>query len=161
MTFTVVPLVALISAALLFSAAQHSEAPTAPPFRLQTLDGTTIELSKLKGKVVVLNFWATWCGPCRSEIPGFLQVYKETRGKGVEIVGLSLDDASDDEVKQFVQRYRIDYPIGKDDGSIAKLYGGIQAIPTTFFIDRTGRIVGRHIGFMSKEQFAMTIKKLL
>ncbi len=89
MTFTCFPIGAIIAAVFLFSAAQDSDAPIAPPFKVKTLNGPTIEGVKLKGKVVVLNVWATWCGPCRSEIPDFLQVYKETRDKGLGALPVS------------------------------------------------------------------------
>lgn len=146
---------------LLFTHRVPSDNPEAPLFKRKGLNGEIVELEQLRGKVVVLNFWATWCGPCRAEIPGFLDAYKHYRDKGVEIIGVSLDQGSEEEVRSFVQRYEINYPVVIGDGSIAKLYGGIQAIPTTFFIDRSGKIRGKHIGYMSKQQVKMAIEKLL
>ncbi|MEX2090134.1 MAG: TlpA disulfide reductase family protein [Bacteroidota bacterium] len=146
---------------LLAPAAPEPAFPEAPNFKLVMLDGTTVEFNKLNGKVVVLNFWATWCGPCKAEIPGFLEVYNKYREEGLEIVGISLDQGPAAEVRSFVKRYNINYPVGIDDGTIAELYGGIQAIPTTFVIDRTGRIVKQHVGFMSASQFETLVKDLL
>lgn len=133
----------------------------APNFSLKTAQGATIELAKLKNKLVVVNFWATWCGPCRAEIPGFLDVYEKYKDKGLEIVGISLDDGGWDDVTPFVKRFNIDYPVVIGDGKIARAYGNIQAIPTTFIVDREGFIVDRHVGYMSKDQLEKRVKSLL
>ncbi|MEX0602919.1 MAG: TlpA disulfide reductase family protein [Bacteroidota bacterium] len=150
-----------ITAGLMVAAVAEPTVSEAPNFKLALLDGTTVEFNKLNGKVVVLNFWATWCGPCKAEIPGFLEVYDKYREEGLEIVGISLDRGPAPEVRNFVKRYNINYPVGIDDGTIADLYGGIQAIPTTFVIDRTGRIVKQHVGFMNASQFETLVKNLL
>ena len=133
----------------------------APNFTLKTGDGTTIELSKLKGKTVVVNFWATWCGPCRAEIPGFLDVYARYKAKGLEIVGISLDQGGWDDVKPFVKKLNISYPVVLGNDRIARLYGNIEAIPTTFIIDKNGTIVDQHVGYMKAEDFENKIKGLL
>ena len=133
----------------------------APNFTLKTSDGSVIELSKLKGKTVVVNFWATWCGPCRAEIPGFLDVYSKYKSKGLEIVGISLDRGGWDDVKPFVKKYNISYPVVLGNDRIATLYGNIEAIPTTFIIDKNGAIVDQHVGYMKAEDFENKIKGLL
>lgn len=133
----------------------------APNFSLKSSNGSVVELAKLKGKVVVLNFWATWCGPCRSEIPGFLDVYKQYKPKGLEIVGVSLDRGGWNEVKPFVEKYKITYPVVVGDGDLADAYGGIEAIPTTFVIDKKGNIVNKHLGYLNKAAFEKMIKGLL
>ncbi len=133
----------------------------APNFTLKTGDGKTIELAKLKGKVVVVNFWATWCGPCKMEIPGFLEVYGKYKSKGLEIVGVSLDQKGWDVVKPFVEKAKITYPVVVGDGELADAYGGIEAIPTTFIVDKKGNIVTRHLGYMSKTDFEKMISSLL
>jgi len=133
----------------------------APGFSLKTHEGKTVDLAKLKGKVVVVNFWATWCGPCRQEIPGFIEAYKTYKPKGVEIVGISLDEGGWDVVQPYVTRASISYPVVIGDQALTEAYGGITAIPTTFIINKEGRIAGKHVGYLSREQLEKQIKALL
>ncbi len=155
-------IVRLIGAGLVIAAfAGGGVAKPAPNFALKTADGKTVELKQLAGKVVVVNFWATWCGPCRAEIPGMLEVYSKYRGKGLEIVGVSLDQQGFAVVTPFVQRMKIDYPVVVGDGDIVAAYGNFQAIPTTFVVDKRGEIVGQHTGSMTKDQFEKMVKPLL
>lgn len=133
----------------------------APNFSLKTADGTVIDLSRLKGKTVVVNFWATWCGPCRAEIPAFLEVYAKYKSKGLEIVGISLDQGGWSEVTPFVKKFNIVYPVVIGDDKIAKQYGGIDAIPATFIVDKNGLIVNQHVGSMKKEDLENLIKGIL
>lgn len=133
----------------------------APDFTLKTADGKAITLSKLKGKVVLINFWATWCGPCRAEIPGFLEVYKKYRTRNFEIIGISLDNSGWKVVNPFVEKYKIDYPIVLGDDSLVKAYGNFNAIPTTFLVDKKGNIVEEHVGYLSKEDLEKKLKPLL
>jgi cytochrome c biogenesis protein CcmG/thiol:disulfide interchange protein DsbE len=133
----------------------------APNFNLKTADGKSFDLSKHKGKVVVVNFWATWCGPCKAEIPGFLEVYDAYKSKGLEIVGISLDQQGWRPVKPFIERYKITYPVVIGDGELAEQYGGIEAIPTTFVVDKKGNIAKRHVGYMDKKSFEALVKDLL
>jgi cytochrome c biogenesis protein CcmG/thiol:disulfide interchange protein DsbE len=136
-------------------------ADPAPNFSLTTGEGKTVDLSKLKGKVVVVNFWATWCGPCRSEIPGMLEVYDKYKSKGLEIVGISLDRDGWKVVRPYVEKTKMTYPVVLGDESVVKAYGGIEAIPTTFVVDKKGNIVEKHVGYMSKEDFEKKVKKVL
>lgn len=133
----------------------------APNFSLKTSNGTTVELAKLRDKLVLVNFWATWCGPCRAEIPGFLDVYKTYKDKGLEIVGVSLDEGGWDDVAPFVKKLKIDYPIVIGNEKISRDYGTIQAIPTTFIVGRDGYILERHVGYLSKEDLEKKLKTLL
>jgi peroxiredoxin len=133
----------------------------APNFSLKTSDGKTIELKKLEGKVVVVNFWATWCPPCKSEIPGFLEVYKQYKAKGLEIVGISLDETGWKVVKPFVEAYKITYPVVVGDANLARAYGGIEGIPASFVIDKKGNIVTRHVGYLDKASLENLVKGLL
>jgi thiol-disulfide isomerase/thioredoxin len=133
----------------------------APNFVLKTAEGRVVELAKLQGKVVVVNFWATWCGPCRAEMPGMLEVYGAYKGKGVEFVGISLDEGGWKDVAPFVKRMSLTYPIVLGDGAVVRAYGGVDAIPTTYIVDRKGNIVTKHIGYMSKEDFEKNIKAVL
>ena len=132
--------------------------PKAPNFILKTAAGQTVELSKLLGKVVVVNFWATWCGPCRAEIPGMQEVYDKYKGKGLEIVGISLDRDGWDVVTPYVKRMKVTYPMVVGNEALTQAYGGIDAIPTTFIVGKDGSVVKKHIGYMSKEDFEKAIK---
>ena len=134
---------------------------SAPNFVLKTADGETVELKQLAGKVVVINFWATWCGPCRAEIPVMLEVYDKYKEKGLEIVGISLDRDGWRVVTPFVERMEITYPVVLGDRSVVQQYGGIYGIPTTFVVDREGSIVERHTGYFFKEDFERILAKLL
>lgn len=133
----------------------------APDFSLETNKGTAVTLSKLQGKVVLVNFWATWCGPCRAEIPAFLEVYKEYKSKGFEIIGVSLDQDGWKKVNPFIDRFKITYPIVIGDAKLVKAYGDFNAIPTSFVIDKKGNIVNEHVGLLSKEDLVKLIKPLL
>jgi len=133
----------------------------APDFKLPNGSGGTVQLSKLRGKIVAVNFWATWCGPCRAEIPGMIDVYEKYKGKGFEIVGISVDRDGWSVINPFVRKMKITYPVVLGGGDVTDAYGGIDAIPTTFFVDRKGHVLMRHVGYMSKDEFEQTIKSFL
>ncbi len=136
-------------------------AESAPSFALQDLDGKTVSLSDFKGKVVVLDFWATWCPPCVKEIPHFIELHEQYKDKGFAMVGISLDREGVGVVKSFVQKYQVNYPILMTDGQVDKAYGGIPSIPTTFVIDSVGNIRQKYVGYNDKAVFEADIKKLL
>lgn len=133
----------------------------APDFAVTDLQGRVVQLSKLRGKVVVVNFWATWCGPCRMEIPGLVKLYDRYREKGLEIVGLSLDNAGPDVVKTFIKEHRIPYPVAMATSEVRRRYGHPRSIPTTYFIDRRGRIAKRQVGYMPENMLEKVIASLL
>ncbi len=133
----------------------------APAFELKDLEGKTVKLSDFKGKVVLLNFWATWCPPCREEIPDLVALQNEYKDKGLVVLGVSLDQNGPAQVKSFVSRMKINYPVVIGDEKMAMSYGSIQAIPTTFYIDRAGKIAGMHEGGADKEMFEQAVKPLL
>jgi peroxiredoxin len=133
----------------------------APAFTLQDLNGKNVSLADLRGKVVVLDFWATWCPPCVKEIPHFIELYEQYKDKGLAMVGISLDREGISVVKAFVQKYQIKYPIMMTDGLVDKAFGGITSIPTTFLIDPAGNISKKYVGYNDKAVFEADIKKLL
>jgi len=148
-------------AVLAIAAAVAQDEGVAPDFKLPNGSGGTVQLSKLRGKVVAVNFWATWCGPCRAEIPGMNDVYEKYKGKGFEIVGISVDRDGWPVINPFVRKMKITYPVVLGSGDITDAYGGIDAIPTTFFVDRKGHVLMRHVGYMSRDEFEQTIKGFL
>ena len=129
-------------------------------FSLTDSEGRTVALSDFEGKVVVLDFWATWCPPCRKEIPGFVALQDKYRDQGVEVVGVTLDD-SWDPVHPFMKSYGINYTIVKGDAGVVTQYGGFRGIPTTFVIDRDGIIRKRHEGYGPPELFTAAVEALL
>jgi peroxiredoxin len=131
-------------------------------FTLKDMNGAEVKLADLKGKVVLLNFWATWCGPCRLEIPSFVELQEKYRDKGFRIIGFSVDDPPE-ALPPFAKRFKINYPliVGADREDVQKAYGPIFGVPMTFIIGRNGRICMKHVGPASKEQFESEIKSLL
>jgi cytochrome c biogenesis protein CcmG/thiol:disulfide interchange protein DsbE len=133
----------------------------APSFTLQDLNGKQVSLSDFKGKVVILDFWATWCGPCVMEVPHFVALYEQYKDKGFAMVGISVDRGGISAVKSFVEKYRVNYPVLMTDGQVEKAYGDITSIPTTFVIDSAGSIRRTYVGYRDKAVFEADIKTLL
>ncbi len=134
-------MMAVVLAGLAAVLTAGSERRPAPPFRLQAYDGSMQSLAGLQGKVVVLNFWATWCGPCREEIPILRRVRREYTARGVEVLGVAMDGRGWPAVTPFVAARGIDYPILLGTPAVARAYGGLKTLPHTVFIDRHGRVV--------------------
>lgn len=133
----------------------------APDFALKSVDGKVVKLSDYKGKVIILDFWATWCPPCRKGIPDLISIQNEYKND-VVIIGVSLDgDKTIKDVPDFIKQYGINYPIVYGDEKIVTAYGGIQAIPTAFVIDKKGNIVDQHVGLVDKSIYVNKIKELL
>jgi len=126
--------------------AAATENPAAPDFTLKNLEGNDVTLSSLKGKLVFVNFWATWCGPCRQEIPSFIDLVKKYGKDGFTVLGIALDPREFEKVPGFAKEIGINYPILYDNVGVSELYGGIRSIPTTFVIDREGKVLGQIVG---------------
>jgi len=135
-------------------------AEPAPAFEVTTLDGKTITLDSLKGKVILVNFWATWCPPCRAEIPDFIEAYSELKDKGLEILGFSVDDLPEAELKKFVEQARMNYPVALVGRDIVMSFKPGQYIPTSIFIDKNGKIRMRHVGKLEKSDLRKVFEEL-
>jgi peroxiredoxin len=133
----------------------------APNFTLKDSTGQNVKLSDYRGKVVLLNFWATWCGPCKIEIPWFIEFQQAYKDKSFTVLGVSMDDEGWKVVKPFVAERKINYPVLVGTEETSQQYGGIDALPTTFVIDRDGRIASIHQGLVSKSEYENEIRDLL
>jgi len=132
----------------------------APPFSLKDTNGNIYSSSQFAGKPTVINFFATWCAPCRDEIPGFVEVYNIHKGKGFELIGIALDADSRKEMARFIMNQGIVYRILFGDLATARAYGGVTSIPTTFFVGKDGEIKNVHVGYLDKDDFDREVKKL-
>ena len=143
----------------------------APDFTLEDLSGKKVSLASYRGKAVLINFWGTWCGPCKIETPWLVELRNQYAAKGFEILGVSLDDLDTDDKKMLAEEKRdiakfaaqehMQYPVLIDGGSIDKPYGGLDALPTSYFVDRTGKIVAAQLGLTSKDDIEGNIQKAL
>jgi peroxiredoxin len=138
-----------------------AEKGSAPDFTVRTLNAGKVSLSDLRGRVVLVNFWATWCPPCRLEIPGFERVYQEYEGKGFTVVGLSTDEAGPGVVSSFIQQNGVTYPIGMATEEMRRLYGGVDALPESFLLDRTGHVRKMVEGIFSEATLRRELDQLL
>ncbi len=134
---------------------------TAPDFALKNVNGGICRLTDLRGKVVLLNFFATWCGPCRQEIPDFVRLYEGLKDKGLEIIGVSLDQEGEAVLRPFIKHYAISYPIVLGTSKVTLDYGGIKGVPTTFLIDRNGIISNYFAGVRPGYIIEESVRKLL
>ncbi len=133
----------------------------APDFALETLDGSKLKLADLRGKVIVLNFWATWCTPCKVEMPWLIDLQKQYGSRGVQIVGIAEDDSGKEKIAAFAREMQVNYPILLDEGDVADKYGNIENLPTTFYISRNGMIVESASGIAGKPDIDAAIQKAL
>jgi peroxiredoxin len=143
------------------TAAAPSGSRTAPPFSLRDTNGNIYSSAQLAGKPAVINFFATWCPPCREEIPGFVEVYNRHRSAGFELVGISLDTDTRENLPGFVMSNRVGYRILFGDLATARAYGGVSSLPTTFFVGKDGEIKNVHVGYMDMDAFDKEVRKLL
>jgi cytochrome c biogenesis protein CcmG/thiol:disulfide interchange protein DsbE len=143
----------------------------APGFTLEDLNGKNVSLSDYKGKALLINFWATWCAPCKIETPWLIELRNQYAAQGFEILAVSMDDldrgdpaklsAEKKDIAHFVQQMKMPYPVLIDGDSISKPYGGLDAMPTSFFVDRNGTVVAAQLGLTSKDEIEAKIKKSL
>jgi thiol-disulfide isomerase/thioredoxin len=134
--------------------------PDAPPISLTDIGGKKLDLADYKGKVVVLDFWATWCGPCRIEIPGLIEMQDKYAKQGFSVIGISLDDEPGP-VVEFYKEFKMNYPVAVGNQRVGELYGGIFGLPTTFLIGRDGRIYAKHTGAPSPSVIEDEVQQLL
>ena len=135
------------------------EAKTIAPFSLKDLDGKTLSSEDWKGKVVLVNFWATWCGPCRAEIPDLVDLQNKYRDQLI-IVGISEDEGPVDGVRKFAEQYKVNYPIAMTSDEVNERFPGITALPTTYFLDKDGKIVQKHVGMLHARETEATARLL-
>lgn len=133
----------------------------APDFALQSLDGKTVKLSDFHGKAVVLNFWATWCAPCKVEMPWFVELQKQYGPQGLQLIGVAMDDASPSDIADFAKEMGVNYPILVGKEAVGQSYGGIPFMPETFYIDRSGKIVDNAFGLKGKGEIEESMKKII
>lgn len=133
----------------------------APEFQVTTLDGRTLSSRELRGKVVLVNFWATWCPPCRFEMPGFQSVYDRRKAEGFVVLGISTDAAGRAPVERFLEERRITYPVAMATGGVVQRFGGASALPTSFLIDRDGRIRHEVRGVFASVALDQAVGRLL
>jgi thiol-disulfide isomerase/thioredoxin len=138
-----------------------TQSSPAPDFSLVSLDGKTMHLSDFRGKAVLLNFWATWCGPCKIEMPWFVDFQKQYGSQGLQIVGIAMDDASKEDIEKFAKDLSVNYPILIGKEAVGDQYGGVPALPESFVIGRDGKIMDKIIGLRGKPEIEDAIKKAL
>jgi len=138
-----------------------TQSSLAPDFSLESLDGKTMRLSDLRGKAVLLNFWATWCGPCKIEMPWFVELQNQYASQGLQILGVAMDDASKEDIGKFAKEMGVNYPILIGKESVGDQYGGVPALPESFLISRDGKIVDKIIGLRGKAEIEDSVKKAL
>jgi peroxiredoxin len=133
----------------------------APGFSLADASGAPVNLADYRGKVVLLNFWATWCGPCQIEIPWFIEFEQKYKDRDFAVLGVSFDDDGWKSVRPYIASHKINYRIMIGTEKMSQLYGGIDSLPTTFILDRQGRIAAQHLGLVDKSDYQNEILKLL
>ena len=133
----------------------------APAFTLQSLNNKTVHLSDFRGRVTLVNFWATWCAPCRVEMPWLVALSNAYRARGFEVVGVAMDDDDRAKVEAFVRDMHVGYPIALKDGAVGDAYGGVRFLPQSFLLDRDGRVIAHIVGMREKSEYEAEIVKAL
>jgi peroxiredoxin len=143
------------------SAQLNFKGQPAPAFELKSLDGHTVRLADFRGKAVLLNFWATWCQPCKIEMPWFVELQNKYGAAGLQVVGIAMDDASEQDIAKFAKDMGVNYPVLIGKESVGDAYGGVQFLPTTFFLDRDGKVIDRVFGLKSRSDIEDDVKEAL
>jgi len=133
----------------------------APELMAKDVNGKELSLEAYKGKVVLLNFWATWCAPCQAEIPWFVEFERTYASRGLAVIGVSMDEDGWKSVLPWIDARKVNYRISVGDDALAKEYGGVDALPETLLIDRAGRIAARHVGVISKSEYENEVRQIL
>ena len=162
--------VVVVAASLYFGTREVSDPPSfgvksgqqlpVPQVTLTDLNGQKLDLSSYKGEVVLVDFWATWCSPCRAEIPHFVELQNKYRSQGFRVLGISMDDGPDP-VREFYGKYKMNYPVAMGSAKLAEQFGGVLGLPVGFLIGRDGRIYARHVGETETSVFENEIQQLL
>src|SRR5437588_3484764 len=143
------------------AAPRITQATVAPDFSLESLDGKNMRLSDLRGKAVLLNFWATWCGPCKIETPWLVELQNQYGSQGLQVIGVAMDDSGKEDIARFAKDMGVNYPVLLGKEAVGDAYGGVPALPESFFIGRNGKIVERIIGLKGRGEIEDAIKKAL
>jgi len=133
----------------------------APDFELVSLDGRKVKLSDFRGKAVVLNFWATWCAPCKVEMPWFVDLQSHYANDGLTILGVAMDDSDPEKIAKFASEMGVNYPVLLGTNKVSEAYGDVEYLPTTFYINRQGKIVGKVAGLIGKAEIEDDARKAL
>ena len=133
----------------------------APEFELTSLDGKRVKLSDFRGKAVLLNFWATWCSPCKVEMPWFVDLQKKYGNDGLVVLGVAMDDTETSKIAEFASEMGVNYPVLLGTDKIAEDYGNVEFLPTSFYIDREGKIVGKGTGLLGREDIEQNVQRAL
>lgn len=145
----------------LANASSATAAELAPPFQVKTLDGRLVSDDQLRGRVVLINFWATWCPPCRAEMPGFESVYERHADSEFVVLGVAMDASGNDDVQRFLAERHITYPVAMANGSMVRNFGGVSLLPSSFLIDRRGRIRNQVQGVYDAATLERQVEELL
>jgi thiol-disulfide isomerase/thioredoxin len=133
----------------------------APEFELTSLDGKRVKLSDFRGKAVLLNFWATWCEPCKVEMPWFVELQKKYGNDGLVVLGVAMDDTETSKIAQFASEMGVNYPVLLGTDQVSEDYGNVQYLPTSFYIDREGKLVGKGTGLLGRDEIEQNVQKAL
>jgi thiol-disulfide isomerase/thioredoxin len=155
------PIPIVLLAAVVLSAPASASAKQAPAFTVRTLSGKSLRLAELRNKPVIVDFWATWCGPCRASMPHLSTMQSRYEKQGLTVIGMSVDDGESRDVQKFATQLGIKFPIAMANDDVLDAYGPIRSIPTTFFINRKGDIVRRVVGYIDGETMEDYVKEIL